>query len=178
MSAPNCKCHDQPMLWHKDQRRKAGGYFRCLVRKREQCRETARRWREQNPELKRERNAKRVFIGSIYAGMEHHFPGGRESLGPLYEALYDFKARQAAELTAAQRAFSEQLERKRDETLQKRRDKYDSDPIFRIEGNLKNAARKRRMTIERRKAQLAEEEAEFTLLPPGYLPPRATTAQH
>lgn len=39
---PNCKCHGEPMFWSKDKRTKRGGYWRCLVLKREQARRYAR----------------------------------------------------------------------------------------------------------------------------------------
>lgn len=31
---PQCDCHDEPMFWHRDSRRKRGGYWRCRVAKR------------------------------------------------------------------------------------------------------------------------------------------------
>ena len=31
-TAPVCECHAEPMLWHKDPRRKAGGSWRCRDR--------------------------------------------------------------------------------------------------------------------------------------------------
>jgi hypothetical protein len=40
---------------------------------------------------------------------------------------------------------------------QYQRDRYDNDPIHRIEKNLKGDARKRRQTIERRRAALASD---------------------
>ena len=40
-----CPCHGRPMSWHADARRRAGGYWRCLVRKRALDREAKRRYR-------------------------------------------------------------------------------------------------------------------------------------
>lgn len=44
----NCECHDVPMLWHRDQRCKAGGYWHCRIKHQESSR---RRYRE-SPELR------------------------------------------------------------------------------------------------------------------------------
>lgn len=32
---PPCECHGEPMYWHKNDRLKAGGHWRCVVKKRE-----------------------------------------------------------------------------------------------------------------------------------------------
>ena len=32
---PVCPCHSYPMRWHRDPRRKAGGYWRCRIQRRE-----------------------------------------------------------------------------------------------------------------------------------------------
>jgi hypothetical protein len=39
---PVCPCHDHPMYWDADRRKRTGGYWRCLVQKREWQRAWAR----------------------------------------------------------------------------------------------------------------------------------------
>lgn len=70
----NCACHDRPVHWVKDDRYRAGGFWRCTVN-----------------------------------------------------------------------------------TNAQKRDRYDRDPIYRIEKNLHDYARKRRATLERQRLALSEE---------------------
>lgn len=51
---PTCACHGEPKRWHKDARKAAGGYWVCVVKKREyearyekteKGRTTKRRWK-------------------------------------------------------------------------------------------------------------------------------------
>lgn len=43
---PLCKCHGEPMFWHKDSRVKRGGFWECVVK----GRESKRRWMKENRE--------------------------------------------------------------------------------------------------------------------------------
>jgi hypothetical protein len=81
-----CSCHGEPAYWNPDRAMRAGGHWRCAVKKREQQRATD-------------------------------------------------KAR-------------------RETKLQRRRDKYDTDPVWRIERLLKTAAERRRATLKRRRETL------------------------
>ena len=45
-ASPVCSCHEEPMYWHKDQRRTEDGYWVCSRRNREQAQE----WRTRNPQ--------------------------------------------------------------------------------------------------------------------------------
>ena len=48
-------------------------------------------------------------------------------------------------------------EARRDMKAERQRDRYDTDPIYRIEKNLRVAAYKRRVRLERRRADLASD---------------------
>lgn len=39
VTSPLCQCHGEPMYWHKDKTRSAGGRWRCAVKVRERARE-------------------------------------------------------------------------------------------------------------------------------------------
>ena len=52
---PVCECHDEPMLWNKDARKRAGGFWRCRIKTRKKDREYKRRYRKDNPEKIRAR---------------------------------------------------------------------------------------------------------------------------
>lgn len=81
---PKCECHGEPCYWHKKKDMRAGGLWRCAVRKREVQRSAS------------------------------------------------FRARQNAQ----------------------RMERYDADPIYRIKGNLRVSALRRRQTIARKKEAL------------------------
>lgn len=34
MDAPLCKCHNEPLLWNRDQRYRAGGFWKCRIHRR------------------------------------------------------------------------------------------------------------------------------------------------
>jgi len=79
---PNCKCHDEPMYWNRDTRKRAGGFWRCAVKSRENSRKrhaanpsyvtewqraqgaewrraVDARWRAKHPEVKHEKDRRR-----------------------------------------------------------------------------------------------------------------------
>lgn len=43
---PLCQCHGKPMVWNKDPRTKAGGFWRCLVKKIQSNIEPNKRYRQ------------------------------------------------------------------------------------------------------------------------------------
>jgi hypothetical protein len=57
---PDCECHDTPMMWDPDPRRKSGGYWRCVVKYRDRKRawehtEAGRRRKREQAKRRRER---------------------------------------------------------------------------------------------------------------------------
>lgn len=61
---PLCDCHQRPMYWSSDSRRKRGGRWKCSVL----ANEVNRRHRERYPERKAALNARRLFFGDHYIG--------------------------------------------------------------------------------------------------------------
>lgn len=62
---PTCKCHGEPMVWNKDSSySKAGGRWRCIIKKREYDRAYVRR----HPEVNQRRNERRLRFGELYLG--------------------------------------------------------------------------------------------------------------
>ena len=58
---PSCDCHGVPMLWNKDPRYRAGGYWKCRIHKAE----SQRRAYAENPEVRLNqqlRNLSRIRI--------------------------------------------------------------------------------------------------------------------
>lgn len=64
LNPPVCDCHGVEMLWNKDARYRAGGFWFC----RPKHVERVRHYRAVHPEKTRESNARQIRVGRFYLG--------------------------------------------------------------------------------------------------------------
>ena len=119
------------MFWNKNPKHKSGGQFRCHIKKRE----SHHRWYEANREKELERH-RRYYA----ANAEKQREGAR--------------IRREANPEKANEIARRYRERNRDKIGATFRAKYDNDPIFRINRNLKRSRSSRAATLQRMEERL------------------------
>jgi len=85
------------MKWHRELRRKTGGYWRCRLRQRA----ADAKWRAENPDKVAARiagsNPKRIYVGTTYYGRAATAEKAAEINAHCRGMLADFNARQRDE---------------------------------------------------------------------------------
>ena len=99
--SPVCECHNEPQFWHKDPRRKAGGYWRCRIA-RADIAATYNRSAKGHAAVERYEKARiRLHVGDSF--YSYRVPPERKS--ELMERLASFKASQSTERREAENGW-------------------------------------------------------------------------
>ena len=102
--SPDCDCHGAPQFWHKDPRRKAGGYWRCRIA-RAVVASTYNRSTKGHA-AKDRYEEKRIHLRAGDSFYSYRVPPERKS--ELMERLAQFRAAQSTELREAENGWIDQ----------------------------------------------------------------------